>query len=779
MRLFATLALIAAYAAAFTIGAWPSGATATSASPIIAADHAAVDHPLTAARSVAEQGYLNPPYVAPYAAPTPCQINPSQPPLGWSSTPAYQPFTQPLQNSPAIASPFVIKQSDVPHAPVPLTVTEVSSPMVVTQRTLDLKFQLLYGLTDQAGKVTPQYPGPTIRVTSDQTGQPLNAPQMTTPPNITQLAVTNGLAPSQNVPFPYVTTHLHGGHTAPEHDGHPSDLLPPNPTGSGYVGTTTKPPHTHIPNTHVYSYTNDQQPQILWYHDHADMNTSPHVAQGLYSFYIIQENPLDPNAGYLPLPQYDIPLGLQVLTAGTVPPHNSSAGVIQFVAVNGYDSPVLNVQPRWYRFRLLNASASQSISIELCAADSSGNYVNVNQYAWVIGTDGGMLQQAIQLSDHQPTVYSPSWLDIFQAERYDMLIDFAGLQAQGLTSIYVGSIVRNGDGCVLESAHGGICSNPVLNQGSVPQEVPMMLFDVSLPLDGNPDTTNPRLLKNGQWTGDTTFLQSLHPSPTPDRLLTFEQSPQTHQFLISGQPYDMMRLTNSDTVDSQGNVTSYPAVIKPAQIQPNSVEIWELRNTIPCATHPVHVHDIEFQVIAVNGVPLSPEQSAAWGWKDVFVLPPVYSASQCPWVPNYNQGTQTNPYTSITFWGYYESHWITSAPPPTPQVGQTVPWLESTTNGSWTAMTSGTYVFHCHNLDHEDNVMMGQFQVLPPPFIIPLPTPTPPTGSVPGGIPERARSGEPSAPSTAPWGGQPPGNGPPGAAMRGGQPPPGMYVHGR
>jgi hypothetical protein len=42
-----------------------------------------------------------------------------------------------------------------------------------------------------------------------------------------------------------------------------------------------------------------------------------------------------------------------------------------------------------------------------------------------------------------------------------------------------------------------------------------------------------------------------------------------------------------------------------------------------------------------------------------------------------------------------------------------VPWLLES-DGPYTALTSGTYVFHCHNLGHEDNMMMGQFQVLPP-----------------------------------------------------------------
>src|SRR5688500_2527349 len=352
MRPFASIALVMAYVSAFTIGAWPTGVAGH-----VTASHVA--EPSTAVRSVAEQQYLSPPYPSPYAQPSQCQINPSVPPAGWSSTPAYAPFTQALENSPAIANPVIIPQSQAgqpPHAPVQLNVTQVSAPMVNTQRTLDLKFQLLYGLWSGTGtQTTPQYPGPTIRVTSDWVGQPLTAPQSIVPPDITQLAVTNSLTLGPNVPFPYITTHLHGGHTAPEHDGHPSDLLPPNPTGMGFVGTSKS-----VPNTHFYSYTNEQQPQILWYHDHADMNTSPHVAQGLYSFYIIQENPNDPNTPHLPLPQYDIPLGLQVLTAGT----DANSNVIQFVAVNGYDSPVLHLQPRWYRFRLLNASATQSVSIE-------------------------------------------------------------------------------------------------------------------------------------------------------------------------------------------------------------------------------------------------------------------------------------------------------------------------------------------------------------------------------------------------------------------------------
>src|SRR4051812_20266331 len=310
MRLFASFVWITVFASStFISGMVPIHIGLTADHAGLTTDHLAAD-PSTAARSVAGQGSINPPYVAPYSAPTTCQINPTQLPAGWPTSGAgYAPFTQALENSPAIANPVVIPQSQQgvpPPAPVKLNVTEVSTPMVVTQRALTVPFQLLYGLVNGSGVTTPQYPGPTIRVTSDLLGQPVRVPQTTTPPNLTQLAVTNGLTLGPNVPFPYITTHLHGGHTAPEHDGHPSDLLPPNPTGTGFTGTTKM-----TPDTHVYSYTNDQQPQILWYHDHADMNTNPHVAQGLYAFYIIQENPDDPKTTDQPLPQYDIPLRLQ------------------------------------------------------------------------------------------------------------------------------------------------------------------------------------------------------------------------------------------------------------------------------------------------------------------------------------------------------------------------------------------------------------------------------------------------------------------------------------
>ncbi len=637
-----------------------------------------------------------------------CKISPSQLPPGWPASaapPFTSTFTQFLQN--AVRVP--------PNsAPVPITVSQVSPPLIETPRTItDLPYQILYN---------NQYPGPTIRVTSQQTdASTLTIGTDTTPaaPPFTQVSVTNGVIgqpTAMPVPFPYFTTHLHGGHTAPEHDGHPSDLLPPMPTRGGGVGTPVTPPL--VPPAHVYTYTNDQQPQILWYHDHADMNTTTHVAQGLFAFYIIEESENDPSYPYLPKEPYDIPLGLQVQQAGTqspgIPVDPADQTLPNYVvAVNGVDSPKLDVEGRFYRFRVLNASVDQSISLELC--DGNGN--NLNKLVWVIGTDGGMLAQPLNLPDRTIDVFHDGRLDVFQAERYDLLIDFTGLAGQ---TLYLSGMVRQSNACM-----GTVKMTPDAIPTCIDQEYPILAFNVTPPT--SPDNTQVSQIGNRSWQADTAFLQQNHSSggsfdPTADRVFGFEVG--GSQLVISGQPYNQFRLTNSGIVDAHGNTVPYPRAIKPALVNANSVEVWELTNTVTCAIHPVHVHDIEFQNVMVNGQRLTPAEVAQFGWKDIFVLLPPYSATECPWAP-------LNTAPSISFIGHYESHWTQVSAPPPAQIGDTVPWLQTPDGGMYTALTSGTYVFHCHNLFHEDDVMMGQFQVVPPSFIPPASAPAPDAGRSP------------------------------------------------
>jgi spore coat protein A len=105
------------------------------------------------------------------------------------------------------------------------------------------------------------------------------------------------------------------------------------------------------------------------------------------------------------------------------------------------------------------------------------------------------------------------------------------------------------------------------------------------------------------------------------------------------------------------------------------VEIWNLKNTDTAflVPHPFHQHLIEFQILdicpmATPNCGVAPVGSQA-GWKDTVSVPPTSIVRiKMQW---YYNGAATDPYAA------------------------------------------GSYVFHCHNLEHEDHSMMLQQLVSP------------------------------------------------------------------
>ncbi len=92
-----------------------------------------------------------------------------------------------------------------------------------------------------------------------------------------------------------------------------------------------------------------------------------------------------------------------------------------------------------------------------------------------------------------------------------------------------------------------------------------------------------------------------------------------------------------------------------------NTEIWNLVNRTTVA-HPFHIHDVQFFVLSINGNPPPPTLA---GRKDVIM---------------------SLPGDSISFIAKFEDHFDPIIP----------------------------YMYHCHNLFHEDGGMMGQFLVLEP-----------------------------------------------------------------
>src|SRR5271155_2565795 len=189
--------------------------------------------------------------------------------------------------------------------------------------------------------------------------------------------------------------HLHGGKTAPESDGYPEDWIVPG-------------------KSQLYHYPNQQAAATLWYHDHAMGINRLNIYAGLFGAYLIRDAAED--ALNLPSGKYEIPLMIsdRLLTpegqlfypvsdkadAPWVPEVFGDA-----ILVNGKIFPYLEVEPRKYRFRVLNASNARFYHLSFDGSDSFSQ----------IGTDQGLLTAPIPLTE----------VMVAPAERVDLVVDFS------------------------------------------------------------------------------------------------------------------------------------------------------------------------------------------------------------------------------------------------------------------------------------------------------------------------------------------------------------------
>lgn len=78
------------------------------------------------------------------------------------------------------------------------------------------------------------------------------------------------------------------------------------------------------------------------------------------------------------------------------------------IQVNGQPWPFLNVEPRKYRFRLLNAAISRSFALYFAATAD----VNTKLPFKVIASDAGLLEKPVQVSNIVSARYAHKNLDV-------------------------------------------------------------------------------------------------------------------------------------------------------------------------------------------------------------------------------------------------------------------------------------------------------------------------------------------------------------------------------
>ncbi|TFY99835.1 multicopper oxidase family protein [Ramlibacter rhizophilus] len=408
---------------------------------------------------------------------------------------------------------------------------------------------------------------------------------------------------------PPVVPHLHGGNTESDSDGLPEYWWAPGELEKGPRFVKS-----------LYTYSNAQEAATIWYHDHALGITRLNVYAGLAGFYIVRDaydTGLPDNPLRLPAPPYDIPLAIQdrmfdldnqlfypsspALAAQLFGPADYPDPTIfaeffgDVIIVNGKAWPKLRVEPRKYRFRLLNGSDTRfyNLFMDLGVPWMSLGFVQV-------GTDQGLLNAPVA---------TPK-LSLAPGERLDVVVDFSGLAGQTI-------ILRN-------NAPGTFKRPLVLDPRTTGR---IMAFEVSQPLDRSvPDLPLPATLRGG-------------PGQPPAVSLPAELAKVSHTrqvFLYEGMdPRGRLKPalgTTAGPLDFHIASTETPSR--------GSTEVWEIFNTTP-DTHPIHLHLVRFlvvnrqrfdvrrfqpgptgaQSIRFQGQP-RPAAAGEAGWKDTVQVPP-------------------------------------------------------------------------------------------------------------------------------------------------------------
>lgn len=246
-------------------------------------------------------------------------------------------------------------------------------------------------------------------------------------------------------PIPAVV-HLHGGEVPPVVDGGPDAWVTSDGSKRGHAFYSKD--STTTGNYHIYSYPNSQEASMIWFHDHALGITRLNVYAGLAGAYPIVDPSLTLPTGLTPTgigSETIIPLVIQDRmfdTAGQLFfPSDTAAGLVwtpnpehpywvpEFVgdtiAVNGKVWPYLSVEPKRYRFLVVNGSNARTY--ELFLINPATNVMGPP--IWQIGTDGGYLDAPVKID---PNVAANNKLVVMPGERADIIVDFAGLAGQTL-----------------------------------------------------------------------------------------------------------------------------------------------------------------------------------------------------------------------------------------------------------------------------------------------------------------------------------------------------------
>lgn len=420
--------------------------------------------------------------------------------------------------------------------------------------------------------------------------------------------------------------------------------------------------------------------------------------------------------------------------------------------VNGMVYPEKTVEPRRYRLRLLNACNARFLNLQLYMDDGSIDGITLNAAGvptnapflnaatgnkptvLQIATEGGFLAQATEVPMNVPfslnaaiNLLNPvgqGSLIVGCAERYDLIVDFSGLQPGQKIVLYNDAPAPFPGGDPRNDYFPGLANgNPVNTRtkpGFGPNTRVLMRFNVSkaltlpadVPLAIQNGTTFETMPANNGHTWNDPLIVPNNAAGVPD----LGKIPKTNP---DGSPIRIRRLSLNENFDAWGRLQqqvgtdvlqagggygqAYEApsteVIN-LNGQPSVREIWQIAN-LSADVHPMHFHLVNVQILKRQPVdvmnPFAPFGTTGDPFLDNFDC--FNFTGEPARSPDMNESgwketCRMNPGEVITVIMEF------TLPPITRADGTTVAIPMSPRTGDH------EYTWHCHILEHEEHDMM-------------------------------------------------------------------------
>jgi len=621
-----------------------------------------------------------------------------------------------------------------------------------------------------------------------------------------------------------MSVHLHGGFPPWPSDGTPFQDF--GTAGNGYGFSALFPPDMVAvtpPGSYSLYWTNQQTARFLWYHDHAMHITRLNAYAGLASGYVLTDtfeqslvnSGLLPTAartlylviqdkgfnadsslwypsvyqadlaipGNLPIvdgpvnnpggPNFTFPaqppLTFRWPWAGppaSVPPALSLVPEAAFdtILVNGCAYPYTTVQPRHYRFRILNGSQARAYNLQLYFAKSNtladplsgeADLTKPGPQFVQIGTEGGFLPAPTLLPaapaapgvTQQPIGFdvnplSPTFgnainynLALAPAERADLIIDFSKVPVNSVLVLYNDAPQpwpmgdpRNDyfTGDPDNSAFGGA---PTTLPGQGPNTRTLMQFRV-VPLVGPPDSARLTIIPSqARFNRSNVIFPAIPPLPTagaPVRKLTLMET--FEDGVTPGVPANngrLLQLLGGNTTDAVnpniwGDPTLYRSYVagRGEVVTRGSVEVWEIHN-LTGDTHPIHFHLVNVQVLNRQTFDALGYLAAAAAAPPNTAVDPTPFLIGAPRAPDrnelgYKETVRMNPNEVTRVVMKFDlptmpSNFVAANWPP---LSTRLSDPMSLPGPSNPPLNGFEYVWHCHILEHEEHDMMHALVVV-------------------------------------------------------------------